>query len=78
MIWVSSKWELDIRISAQLVYLAGDHRNHSEEAEYSEKGRNQIEAPQGGSCQCYALGVALRPLEELMKNNIELPRLLCV
>lgn len=78
MIWVSSKWELDTRISAQLVYLEGDHRNHSQEAEHSEEGRNRIEAPQGGSCQCNALGVALRPLEELMKSNVELPRLLCV
>lgn len=26
----------------------------------------------------YALGMALRPLEELRKNNVELPRLLCV
>lgn len=78
MIWVSSKWQLDTRISAQLVYVEGDHRNHSEEAENSEKGKNQIEEPQGGSCQYSALGVAPRPLEELMKNNVVLPRLLCV
>lgn len=45
--------------SAQLVYLEDDHRNHSEEAENSEKGRNRIEEPQGGSCQLNALSMAM-------------------
>lgn len=46
-------------ISTQLVYLEDNHRNNSEEAENSEKGRNRIEEPHGGSGQLNALGLAM-------------------
>lgn len=50
LIWVSSTWELETKISAQLVYLEGDHRNYSEGERQEREETPNRSAPVGRLC----------------------------